>query len=139
MKQKFPYAYVEDMDIYQTLFDALADGASVEHVIIDNSVGFGNEVVHLRKLTMQFGWIAENAGAPMAVLLAIMRDTEGTSPIDLRSTSAVRDARNENKLLRGPWMGPLISTTAVVGMPGILTIIQLPRPPKPLLSCTSPS
>lgn len=104
VKQKFPYAYVEDTDSYTTLFDGLANGAEVEHLIMDNSVGFGNEVVHFRKITLQFGWQCQVAGTAMALLMAVMRDTEGTTPIALDSTSAVRDARNENKLLRGPWM-----------------------------------
>ncbi len=104
VRQRFPAAFFLDEDQYTTEFDALANSSSVTHLIVDNSLGFGNEVVHLRKVTMQYAFISITASGSQAVVLAVMRATEGEANIDLGSASAVRDARNENKLLRGPWM-----------------------------------
>lgn len=117
VKQKFPNAYLLDTDAYGTLFDGFSVGAELEHLIIDNSVGFGGEVVHFKKMTIQFGWInGGTASQALAILMAVVRDTEDTTPIALDSTSAVRDARNENHLLRGPWMRILDGRTNAVTM-----------------------
>lgn len=102
VKQRFPAAFFLDEDQLQTEFDSLADGSAVTHKIVDNSVGFGNEVVHLRKITMQYAFV-QQANGNVNFLLAVIRQGEGGSAIDLGSASAVRDARNENKMLRGPW------------------------------------
>lgn len=103
VKQRYPSAFFLDEDQLLTDFDSLADASSVTHLIVDNSIGFGNEVVHLNKITTQYAFLNQSAGANANLLIAVMRQNEGESAIDLGSASAVRDARNENKMLRGPW------------------------------------
>lgn len=101
VKQRFPNAYLLRHATMLTEFDSLADDGIVNVSMVDNSVDLGNAVTHFRKL--KFSWsIMHQAAANSVFQCHVVRHTEGSEPTSY-SESAVRDLRNENKLLRGPW------------------------------------
>lgn len=102
VKQALPYEYVQTHISRLTSFDSLADDAMFREAIIDNSADFSNVLLRVRKVKLEWSLI-QQTGADTILKLAVTRHPEGSPATDLNETS-IRDLRNENKLLRGPWM-----------------------------------
>lgn len=58
--------------------------------------------IRIYKCTTQF-WM-QGMDDVRAMLMAVIRQTSGGAVPDIRSEQVVTDLRNENKLLRGPWV-----------------------------------
>ncbi len=98
-RQRVPTRYLQT-ELTISL-NALAAGGDASDRIFDNSGDFGGEVVRINKLTMQT-WM-EGMDDVRPLLVAVVRDTEDVANPSLDVEGTVRDLRNENKLLRGPW------------------------------------
>ncbi len=80
----------------------LANGAEAELIVIDTS-SMSDDPMTVKKATIQFcqmGW----GDSDSLFYAAIVKDKEGAAPPALDTTQDVIDLRNENKLLRGPWL-----------------------------------
>ncbi len=102
VKQRFPATYHIQIQDDLTGFDSLADDSIVNTVILDNSVDFGGNVVKIRKAVFRWGLTLQQAGNTV-LLAAVVRHTQGSPPTAYTETT-IRDLRNENHLLRGPWL-----------------------------------
>ncbi len=88
-------------------FNSLAAGADVSLMIVDNSsqiLPTGNTAVKFNKLTVQVSWDPGIDMDARQLLTAVIRHKEGTTAEKLDTVTDVRNLRNENQLLRGPWM-----------------------------------
>ena len=93
-----------NMYVADTTFN-LASAAALSNnlfTIFDNSGTSGNKTVMFRKLTVSWGGQFTDDVVPMIV--AVGRQKESGSALDLDDATAVRDYINENHMLRGPWM-----------------------------------
>ncbi len=104
VKQRSPATYRQLESAFRTQFDSLADAGIVQMVLIDNSAIAGNKMIRVRKLKLEWTLMPQTA-ADIVLRVGVVRHTEGSPPADL-DQNTVRDLRNENKLLRGPWMLP---------------------------------
>ena len=120
VKQALPYEYIQTHTSRLTQFDNLADDAVYREPIIDNSADFSNVLLRVRKVKLE--WSLMQGASDFTVLkLAVTRHPEGTPAADLNQTT-IRDLRNENKLLRGPWMLALPPATARVPVANMKSI-----------------
>lgn len=81
--------------------NALAADGTLMGEIIDRTVLSANPI-RVTKCTTQI-WMEEMDNI-RPILMAIVRQTQGGSIPDIRDKDVVIDLRNENKLLRGPWV-----------------------------------
>lgn len=110
VKQKFPATYRQNEFAFKSQWDALADAGTVAVTLVDNSAIAGNKMIKIVKLKLEWSMLVQST-ADVCLRVAVLRHTEGTLPTDLDQAN-VRDARNENRLLRGPWMLPLMGVTS---------------------------
>ena len=95
-----------NMYVADTTFDMSSKSAleNTQFTIFDNSGTAGNKTVVFTKLTVSWGWEGTDN---IPLLLAVMRRNQSTSAaLDLDDADAIRDAINQNQMLRGPWMIP---------------------------------
>ena len=106
VKQRSPATYRQTEFNYRTQFDSLADAGQVQLLLVDNSAIAGNKMIRVRKLKVE--WVLSvQTEADIVLRAGVVRHTESSPPADL-DQNTVRDLRNENKLLRGPWMLPVM-------------------------------
>ena len=92
----------------------LASGGDATVAIVDNSSVHSNQVVSYFKIVVR-GQIKVTVDS--LLMFAVVRDTEGAAAHTLDNGSVVRDLRNENKMLRGPWALPVPDKDVVGATP----------------------
>lgn len=103
-KQRSPSKYFQQVNSLD--FNALGAGADASLTIVDNSsqiLPSGNQAVKFSKITIQVG-LGSNFTDVRHLLTAVIRHKEGSTAEKLDTVTDVRNLRNENQLLRGPWM-----------------------------------
>lgn len=87
-------------------FNALAAGGDISAVLVDRSAvsGTSNSMTTLTKCKIQ--WQDVSIVDERTMFMGVLRDEEslGATGHALDATDTVDDLRDENKLLRGPWM-----------------------------------
>lgn len=103
-KQRVPSKYFQQVNTLD--LNALASGGDAQLTIVDNSqqiLPTGNIAVKFNKLTIQTEFDADLSDT-RTLLAAVIRHKEGATAHKLDTVNDVRNLRNENQLLRGPWM-----------------------------------
>ena len=103
-KQRAPSKYFQQVNTLD--LQSLASGGDASLTIVDNSgqiLPTGNIAVKFNKITIQTSFDLD-LGDSRDLLVAVIRHKEGTTPEKLDTVTDVRNLRNENQLLRGPWM-----------------------------------
>ncbi len=144
--QQFWYPAKQQLD-----FNALAAGGDAGFLVVDHNAEFASSVVKFRKLTLRWCFEAEDWSVFKArqLLVAVYKqdqDDSGT-PLELDSEEQIREMRESNMMLRGPWWistlelatEGFIPPMAVLLKPIILKNLVLEREEDLVLSFTNDS
>lgn len=100
-------------------FASLASGGDIAVTLVDNSADFTNSILKWAKLTLRWTWEPTDMSVfePRDLLVGIIkRDQDSSAVPSLDSEEAIRELRNDKKLVRGPWIitTPRINTSGFV-------------------------
>lgn len=82
--------------------NALAEGGDISGQLLDRSTLIADTPIRLIKATMYWWNQGMDDGRPL--LVAIIRQAEGTAAPNLQDEAVVRDLRENGQILRGPWI-----------------------------------
>ena len=94
--------------LHSTDFNALASGADIRTILVDNSADFQNAVLKWSKLTIRPIWDAEamiagNMKPRTLVIMILKQDQDDSVVYQADDEETVRELRNKKRIIRGPW------------------------------------
>ena len=84
-------------------FNAQAANANVAITLLDNSVDFGSIPVRIVKMKASSCW-EQNMNDERILIMAVYRQTEGSTALDLDDEDAVKNATQNGQFYRRPFM-----------------------------------
>lgn len=114
-------------------FNALGSNASTSLALVDNSATYQNAILKWAKLTVRPIWLAAHMRSGVLdtrtfAIGILKQDEDNTTEYNLNNQEAVRELRNDGKILRGPWwytMGETITSGQLRPMEGHMKPIVL--------------
>ena len=95
-------------------FNAIATGTNAIVILVDNSVRFGNEPARVVKLKVQSWWDFDVVDERW-MIMAVYRDKEGATPLDLANEAEVRNATQAGQFYRRPFVTHTNASVAGAG------------------------